>query len=62
MGWASKGNGALLALVDGKFDVFLTTDQRISRRNKIEFLVRMLPELQRVLGSVRPGQVHRVGT
>jgi hypothetical protein len=77
--WASKENGALLALAEGKFDVFLTTDQRISyqqavskfsialvvlvaRRNKIEFLLRMLPELQRVLGNVQPGQVYRVGT
>ena len=30
MGWASQANGALLALAEGKFDVFLTTDQRIS--------------------------------
>jgi hypothetical protein len=29
MGWASQENGALLALAEGKFDVFLTTDQRI---------------------------------
>ena len=78
MGWASQENGALLALAEGKFDVFLTTDQRISyqqvvskftialvvlvaRRNKIEFLLRLLPELQRVLGDVKPGQVYRVG-
>lgn len=32
----------------------------VARRNKIEFLMRMLPELQRVLGSVQPGQVYRV--
>ena len=78
MGWASKENGALLTLAEGKFDVFLTTDQRISyqqvvskfsialvvlvvRRNKIEFLQRLLPELKRMLGTVKPGQVHRVG-
>ena len=30
MGWVSKENGALLGLAEGKFDVFLTTDQRIS--------------------------------
>ena len=74
MGWASRENGALLALAEGKFDVFLTTDQRISyqqavskfaialvvlvaRRNKIEFLLRMLPELQRVLGNVHKGLI-----
>src|SRR5262245_27306538 len=77
MGWSSQENGALLALADGKFDVFLTTDQRISyqqavqkfgvalvvlvaRRNKIEFLLRLLPELRRVLAAVQPGKVHRV--
>ena len=78
MGWASHENGALLGLAEGKFDVFLTTDQRISyqqavakfsvalvvlvaRRNKIEFLLRLLPELRRVLEGVKPGQVYRVG-
>jgi hypothetical protein len=78
MGWASQENGALLGLAEGKFDVFPTTDQRISyqqvvprfaialvvlvaRRNKIEFLLRLLPELRRVLDSVKPGQVYRVG-
>jgi hypothetical protein len=78
MGWASQESGALLALAEGKFDVFLTTDQRISyqqavskfsialvvlvsRRNKIEFLVRLLPDLRRVLVGVEPGKVYRVG-
>jgi hypothetical protein len=78
MGWTSHENGALLALSEGKFDVFLTTDQRISyqqtvakftialvvlvsRRNKIEFLRRLLPELRRVLPNVKPGHVYRVG-
>jgi hypothetical protein len=78
MGWASRENGTLLALAEGKFDVFLTTDQRLSyqqavskceialvvlvaRRNKIEFLLRLLPDLRRVLADVEPGRVHRVG-
>jgi hypothetical protein len=78
MGWAAQENGALLALAEGKFDIFLTTDQRISyqqavskfsialvvlvaRRNKIEFLLRLVPELRRVLRNVSPGQVYRVG-
>ncbi len=78
MGWASEENGALLAKAEGQFDVFLTTDQRISyqqavatfnialvvlvtRRNKIEFLLRLLPELRRTLGNVKAGKVHRVG-
>ena len=29
-GWASQENGALLSLAEGQFEVFLTTDQRIS--------------------------------
>ncbi|PYT33263.1 MAG: hypothetical protein DMF52_15960 [Acidobacteria bacterium] len=78
MGWASKENGALLALASGKFDVFVTTDQRLSyqqavskfeiavivliaRRSKLEFLLPLIPELRRVLGLVKPGEVYRVG-
>lgn len=78
MGWASQENGVLLGLAEGKFDVFLTTDQRISYqqavpkfaialvvlvalRNKLEFLLLLLPELRRVLDKVKPGQVYRVG-
>ena len=30
MGWASIENGALLRLAAGRFDVFVTTDQRLS--------------------------------
>jgi len=30
MGWASKGNGELLALAAGRFDVFLTADRNLS--------------------------------
>ena len=74
IGWASQENGALLALAEGQFDVFLTTDQRISyqqavskftialvvlvaRRNKIEFLQPLLPEIRRVLGNVKVSTV-----
>jgi len=78
MRWASYNNGALLAVASGKFDVLLTTDQRLSyqsnvsnfaiavvvlvaRRNKLEFLVPLVPELKKVLGQVKPGEVRRVG-
>jgi hypothetical protein len=78
MGWASHENGALLAMAEGKFEVFLTTDQRISyqqnvaklkiglvvliaRRNKLEHLRRLVPDLLRTLEFVQPGQVYRVG-
>ena len=60
------------------FDVFITTDQRLSyqqnvpnfpiavivllaRRNKLEFLRPLMPEVRRVLSEVRPGEVRRVG-
>lgn len=47
MGWASRANGELLALAEGKFDVFLTTDQRIS--------------YQQAVAKFNIAQVHRVG-
>jgi hypothetical protein len=78
MGWASFENGALLAAASGKFDVLVTTDQRLSyqhnvstfaitvvvlvaRRNKLEFLLPLAPELRKVLEEVKPGEVRRVG-
>jgi len=35
MGWASQENGALLALASGKFEVFITTDQRLSYQQAV---------------------------
>ena len=78
MGWASFENGDLLAAASGKFDVLVTTDQRLSwqqnvsnfsiavivlvaRRNKLEMLCPLVPELRAVLADIRPGQVRRVG-
>ena len=78
MGWASFENGALLAAASGKFDVLVTTDQRLSYqhnvstfsiavvvlvagRNKLEFLLSLVPELRKVLEEVKPGEVRRVG-
>ena len=78
MGWASFKNGALLAVASGKFEVLVTTDQRliyqqnvpafdialvvlVARRNKLEFLLPLVPQLVNVLGEIKPGEVHRVG-
>jgi len=78
MGWASFKNGVLLAASSGKFDVLVTTDQRLSfqhnvstsdiavvvlvaRRNKLESLLPLVPELKNVLEEVKSGQVRRVG-
>ncbi len=35
MGWASLKNGDLLAAASGKFDVLVTTDQRLSDQQNI---------------------------
>src|SRR3989338_2131903 len=35
MGWASQENGALLALASVKFEVFITTDQRLSYQQAV---------------------------
>ncbi len=77
MGWAAKKNGELLQLASDRFDVFITTDQRliyqqhvarfsiavavlVARRNKIEFLVPLIPELRRTLNDVQPGRVYTI--
>ncbi|MBI1955045.1 MAG: DUF5615 family PIN-like protein [Acidobacteria bacterium] len=78
MGWASFTNGVLLAAASGKFDLLVTTDQRLSyqhnvatfaiavvvlvaRRNKLEFLLPLVPELRKVLAEIKLGEVRRVG-
>ena len=33
----------------------------VARRNKLEFLVPLVPQLVKVLAEVKPGEVHRVG-
>jgi hypothetical protein len=35
MGWASKKNGELLGLAQGLFDVFVTTDQKLSYQQNL---------------------------
>jgi hypothetical protein len=35
MGWASQENGALLVLASGRFDVLVTTDQRLSYQHAV---------------------------
>jgi hypothetical protein len=38
MGWASFKNGVLLATASGKFDVLVTTDQRLSYEQNVSTL------------------------
>ncbi len=33
----------------------------LARRNKIEFLIPLVPELRRVLRTLQPGKVYRIG-
>ena len=33
----------------------------VARRNKIEFLIPLVPELRRLLPQVQPGNVYRIG-
>jgi len=78
MGWASFTNGDLLHAACGKFDVLITTDQRlryqraiprfsiavvvlVAKRNKLESLVPLVPELRNALREVKPGEVRQVG-
>jgi predicted nuclease of predicted toxin-antitoxin system len=35
MGWASKKNGELLALMSGQFDVFLTKDNNLQHQHTL---------------------------
>jgi hypothetical protein len=45
MGWASQENGELLALASGKFDVFITTDQRLSYQQAVSnFAIAVRPQ------------------
>jgi len=57
MGWASKENGELLSLASGQFDVFLTTDQRLSYQQsvaKYDVAVLVLVALRNTLEHLRP--------
>ncbi|MGD0866228.1 MAG: hypothetical protein ABSA49_11800 [Rhizomicrobium sp.] len=38
MGWAAIGNGELLALVSGQFDVFVTVDQNLAFQQNVRIL------------------------
>lgn len=79
MGWAGIQDGELLRLAAAQFDIFVTTDQRLSyqqnidtfdlavivliaRRNKLELLRPLVPDLLRAILEVQAGQVRRVGS
>ena len=70
MGWAGTKNGALLALAETQFDVFITTDKNLryqqnltGRRlafillpsNSVPVAVAVLPAVEAALAAIRPG-------
>jgi len=72
LGWAGIKNGELLARAEQRFDVLVTADQSFpyqqnlaGRRlavvvlpsNQVPVVVGLLPDLERVLGAIQPGDV-----
>ena len=70
MGWAGVKNGALLNLVEGQFDVFITTDKNMSHQqnlsgrklafivlptNQVPVVATLIPEIENVLMTIRDG-------
>jgi hypothetical protein len=76
MRWSSLQNGELLSRAASEFDVFITIDQWIdhqqvlppglsmitlkARRNDINSVRPLVPQLLDLLGTIRPGQSVRV--
>ena len=57
MGWSGVKNGALLALVAGKFDVFVTVDRNLAFQNKVAdvpFVVIVLHAFTNRLADLTP--------
>ena len=75
MGWTGVTNGELLARAELEFDVLVTADQQLTRQQKLQSrhlaivvlptnrvpdVLRFLPNLERVLETLRPGMVVRL--
>lgn len=57
MGWSKKTNGELLALIAGKFDVFITVDQNLAYQQKVSnlsFAVVVLRVSSNKIEDIRP--------
>jgi predicted nuclease of predicted toxin-antitoxin system len=77
VGWSGVENGELLGMAAKEFEVFITIDRRLTENhvpppslaivalkavnNRVETLRPLVPEVLRVLTTIRPGQVVRVG-
>ena len=77
MGRSSFADDSILDEASGRFEAFVTTDQRlvaqqniskfriavlvlVARRNKLEFLLPLLPDLRRALEQVPFGEFRRI--
>ena len=57
MGWSKKTNGELLALIAGKFDVFITVDQNLAYQQNmrnLSFAVVVLHVPSNKIEDIRP--------
>jgi hypothetical protein len=77
MGWRGIKNGALLDLMSGQFQVLITTDknfpfqQNLKKRqisavilpaNDIPAVIALLPEIERTLSTIAPGEFAELTT
>ena len=60
-GWAGIQNGELIALIDGKFDVFLTADQNLRYQQNLKNRRIAIVELPFIRRSDIPHFVGRIG-
>jgi hypothetical protein len=75
MGWRGIKNGELLNLMKGRFGVLVTTDknlrhqQNLGKRqisavilptNQIPLVIRLLPRIEEVLTTIKPGGVVEI--
>ena len=75
MGWAGVKNGALLNLVDGQFDVFITTDKSIRYQqnllnrklafivlptNQVPIVAKLVPAIEAALKTIQIGDLIEI--
>ncbi len=75
MGWSGLKNGPLLKLAEAQFDVFVTSDKKLSSQqnlqgrrlavivlssNQVPVITRLLPVIERWLKQIQPGTVVEI--
>ena len=76
-GWSGITNGALLQLAEGRFDVFITSDQnlryqqKLAKRqlaiiqlptNQVPLVIKLAPKVQTTLEAIRTGEFVAIET